>query len=114
MVAAITMLVGITGAVYGPMINRALKRDANNPEAYDAAAAMLPTGSQTNQKTLASAFPAICAVWVRLLIRPYVLWFQGVIALWADQLSGMSRVDSGRSWCPLSSKLAGSSHASSL
>jgi len=51
MVTAMSMLVGITGAVYGPAINRALKRDANNPEAYDTAATMLPTGFQTKQKT---------------------------------------------------------------
>jgi hypothetical protein len=58
MVTAMTMLVGSAGAVYGPMINRAAKRDTNDPEAYDTAATMLPTGSKTNQKTPASAYPA--------------------------------------------------------
>jgi hypothetical protein len=57
-----TMLIGIAGAVCGPTINRALKRDDNDPEAYDTAATMLPIGSQTNQKTPASAYPAGCVV----------------------------------------------------
>jgi hypothetical protein len=61
MVTAMTMLVEIAGADYGTMINRAPKRDANDPETYDAAATMLPTGSQTNQKTPASAPPATWA-----------------------------------------------------
>jgi hypothetical protein len=55
MVTAMTMLVEIAGAVYGTMINRAPKRDANDPETYDTAATMLPTGSQTKQKTPGSA-----------------------------------------------------------
>lgn len=43
MVAAMTVLVGIAGAVYGPTINRALQRDGTDPEVYDTAAAMLST-----------------------------------------------------------------------
>ncbi len=41
MVSAMTLLVGIAGAVYGPTINRALQRDANDREVYDTAATML-------------------------------------------------------------------------
>jgi hypothetical protein len=80
MVTAMTMLIGIAGAVYGPTINRALKRDANNPEANDTAATMLPTGSQTKQKTPVSANPAIWAAERHSIDRPYRRWFRGVVA----------------------------------
>jgi hypothetical protein len=41
MVAAMTMLVGIGGAIYGQTINRATQRDADDPELYHTATTML-------------------------------------------------------------------------
>jgi hypothetical protein len=47
--AAVTLLVGIAGAVCGPTINRALHRDANDRKMSDTAATMLTewTAEQT-------------------------------------------------------------------
>jgi hypothetical protein len=49
MIAVMTMLVGIAGAVYGPTINGALQRDASDREVYDTATAMLAGWITTEQ-----------------------------------------------------------------
>jgi hypothetical protein len=48
-VGAMTVLVGIAGAVFGPTINRALQRDANDREIYDTATTMLANWITTEQ-----------------------------------------------------------------